>query len=189
MSIKSTVAALGAVLVVGACSGNAVSLQTNYDASGYDYANFALYHAGRDTRVEVYGNPFNMDTAAFAKAVTDRMQGANEGRRTHFTTTPGTSAEKNLWVVMAFDSDSNSYDLCNGRIVPAKPSADVLTLRAAWCFSGREDSYVEARVGRPTSVNDPRFHEIIQQTVQNLFPLYKDRDLIRDNDDSDDRMD
>jgi len=152
MPIKSSIAVIGVAFVLGACSGNAVRLQTDYNASSYDYANFALYHARRDTRVEVHGNPFGMDAAAFAKAVTDRMQGANEGRRTNFTTVPGASAEKNLRVVMAFDSDSDGYDLCSGRVVPAKPQADVLSLRAAWCFSNRQDSFVEAVIGRPGNV-------------------------------------
>lgn len=187
MSIKSAVAALAVIPLLGACSGNLVHLQTDYNASAYDYANFALYHADRDTQVDVHGNPFGMDATAFAAAVTDRMQGANPGRRTNFTPTPGASAEKNLHVVMAFDTDSDGYDLCNGKIASHKPGTDVLTLRAAWCFSGRQDSMVEATVGRPKDVNDPRFRDLIQQTVLNLFPLYKDRELIRDNDDSDRR--
>ncbi|MDX1483064.1 MAG: hypothetical protein R3229_01180 [Alphaproteobacteria bacterium] len=174
---------IGAVaLLLAACSGNLVRMQTEYGPSAYDYANYELYHAGRDTRVEVHGNPFAMTAPAFANAVTDRMMGAPIGRPTRFTTSPGPSAEKNLRVVMAFDSDSDAYDLCNGKVVPQKAEADMLTLRAAWCFGDRQDSMVEAVVGRPKDVDDPRFRDLIEQTVMNLFPRFEDRELIRDND-------
>ena len=83
-----------------------------------------------------------MDAAAFARAVTDRMQGANEGRRTNFTTTPGKSAEKNLRVVMAFNAAPGGYDLCDGKAIETKPRKDVLALSAAWCFGDRQDSMV-----------------------------------------------
>lgn len=83
-----------ASLVVGACSADAVRLQTEYNRSTYDYLNFSTYQAGRDTKVVIHGNPFDMDRTAFSKAVTDNMQGANPGRRTNFTTTPGKSAEQ-----------------------------------------------------------------------------------------------
>ncbi len=183
MSIKSAVAVIAAAFALGACGGGAVRLQSEYNPSAYDYSNFALYHAARDTRVEVHGNPFNMDAAAFARAVTDRMQGANMGRRTNFTTTPGNSAEKNLRVVMAFNAVSGGYDLCDGKTIETKPRKDVLALTAAWCFADRQDSMVDATVGPAQGVGDQRFAEIIQQTVLNLFPTHMDYILIQDHDD------
>ena len=187
MSVKSTISVILAALALGACSGAVVSLQSDYNPSGYDHRNFALYHVARDTRVEVHGNPFNVDAAAFARAVTDHMQGANEGRRTNFTTTPGKSAEKNLRVVMAFNAAPGGYDLCDGKAIETKPHKDVLALSAAWCFGDRQDSMVEATVGPTKGVDDPRFKEIIQQTVLNLFPTHMDLILIREG--GDERID
>jgi hypothetical protein len=119
--------------------------------------------------VVVYGNPFAMDRRAFARAVTDTMQGANYGRPTNFTTTPGPSAERNLWVVMAFNADVGPYALCGGGPVETRVRRDVLTLTAAWCFDGRQDSLVTAAVGPAAGVNDPRFRALVRQTVLNLF--------------------
>lgn len=184
MTVKSLVTAGLAAVTLGGCAG-AVRLQTELAPSTYDYANFTTYHAGRDTKVEVYGNPFNMDAATFAKAVTDNMQGANAGQRTNFTTKPGPSAEKNLRVVMAFNSDAEGYDLCTGHNFRPRNQGGPLTLNAAWCFGNRQDSMVVATVDGAKSVNDPRFHDLVDQTVLNLFPPHMDYELIRDHDDTD----
>lgn len=171
--------ALGALLVA-ACTG--VRLLSDIAPSTYDFRNFALYHAGRDTLVEVQGNPFHMDRAAFEKAVTDRMQGANFGRPTNFTTAPGPSVERNLRVVMAFNSTVDVRDLCASGFRPL-PGGSGLTLKAAWCFEDREDSWVEATSDAVTSVNDPGFRDLIGETVLNLFPPYMDEETIRDSGD------
>ncbi len=177
--------AAAALLLLAACSADTVRLQTYRNRSTYDFLNFTTYHAGRDTRVVVYGNPFAMDARAFGKAVTDAMQGANFGRPTHFTTTPGPSAERNLWVVMAFNADVGPYELCRGGAVETRPRTDALTLTAAWCFDGREDVLVTAAVGPPRDVSDPRFRALVRETVLNLFvpePRWEDRDRDRDDD-------
>ena len=168
-------------VVMGACSADLVRLQSQFNRSTYDHRNFTLYHGDRDTLVVIHGNPFGMNAAAFAKAVTDTMQGANMGRRTNFTTTPGNSAEKNLWVVMAFNARVGIYQLCQGTDIETERRGDQLTLTAAWCFDGRQDSLVEAVVGAAKGVDDPRFRALVRQTVLNLFPQFRDRDFIRDH--------
>ncbi|MEE8223858.1 MAG: hypothetical protein V3S59_06105 [Alphaproteobacteria bacterium] len=170
-------------VVMGACGPGTVRLQSDFNRSTYDHRNFTLYHGARDTLVVVHGNPFGMDPAAFAKAVTDNMQGANPGPRTNFTTTPGKSAEKNLLVVMAFNARVGIYQLCQGTDIETRRLSHQLTLTAAWCFDGRQDSLVEAVVGPAKGAGDPRFRALIRQTVLNLFPQFMDREFIRDNDD------
>lgn len=172
MRNKGFLAIAGTLSILAGCSGDNVALQSYYNYPAYDYANFSLYHAGRDTRVIVHGNPFGMDRTAFAKAVTDAMQGANIGRPTRFTTTPGPSAEKNLWVVMAFNTGNTIYGLCGPRDYPSEQGgrgSEGLLLRAAWCFDGRQDSWVEARISGARGTGDPRFRALVRQTVLNLF--------------------
>ena len=181
MSIYAKLMVCLAALAIGGCSLPGVRLNSEYNPSTYDYLNFALYHADRDTRVVVHGNPFGMAAADFAKAVTDNMQGANFGRRSNFTTTPGKSAEKNLRVVMAFNADTDSYGLCETDTVKARPTGPTLRLTAAWCFGDRQDSLVEAEVDVSKGVDDPRFRELVQETVLNLFPTHMDYILIRDD--------
>lgn len=176
--MSKAVALFGLMILLGACSADHVRLQAEYNRSTYDHRNFTLYHGDRDTKVVVYGNPFAMDPAVFAKAVTDTMQGANFGRRTNFTTTPGKSAEKNLMVVMAFNARVGIYELCRNPHIRTMPRSRKLTLTAAWCFDGRQDSLVTAEVGPATGVGDPRFRALVRQTVLNLFPQFMDREFI-----------
>lgn len=180
MFSKTLAAVLLIVTALTACSG--VWLQSEVAPSTYDYQNFTLYHAGRDTAVDILGNPFNMAPAAFAKAVTDHMQGANFGPRTNFTTTPGPSAEPNMRVVLAFNSAAGSEDLCSGAY---RPSGDdgTLSLKAAWCFGDRTDSWVAATVKDVRSTQDAKFHDLIDEVVMNLFPPQMDTETIRDNGD------
>ncbi|MDX1484492.1 MAG: hypothetical protein R3229_08425 [Alphaproteobacteria bacterium] len=173
---------MGLVAVLAACSADNVHLQAEYNRSTYDFLNFTTYHSERDTKVVIHGNPFAMEPAAFAQSVTGAMQGAHFGRRTNFTTTPGATAEPNMMVVMAFDADVGVYELCRGRPVRSHAPGDHLTLTAAWCFDGREDSTVYARVGRPANIDDPRFRALVRQTVLNLFPPHKRREFRDDND-------
>lgn len=180
MPINAKVMTCFIALAISGCSASAVRLNSEYAPSTYDHLNFSLYHADRDTRVVVYGNPFATASADFGKAVTDRMQGANFGRPTNFTTTPGKSAEKNLRVVMAFNADAEIYGLCSGKVATT-PTASALRLTAAWCFGDRQDSLVEASVNGANGVNDPRFRALIQETVLNLFPTNMDSILINDD--------
>ena len=184
MSIKTKVMMCFLALAMSSCSASTVRLNSEYAPTTYDYLNFSLYHADRDTWVVVYGNPFAMASADFGKAVTDRMQGANFGRPTHFTTTPGKSAERNLRVVMAFNAEADIFGLCSGK-VGIKPPESALRLTAAWCFGDRRDSLVEAEVNGANGVNDPRFRALIQETVLNLFPTHMDSILINDDDGGD----
>ena len=179
MWIKPKLFVAAAALVVAACAQDKVRLQTDYNRSTYDHLNFGLYHADRDTKVVIHGNPFGMEAAAFAKSVTGHMQGANPGRRTNFTTTPGKSATKKLWVVMAFNAEVGIYGLCRDKSFKTRPTEGTLSLRAAWCFDGRQDSRVTASVATPEDVNDPRFRALVRQTVLSLFPRHVDRQLRR----------
>ncbi len=181
MSPKSLFSLALAAAVLGACSGGLVRLQSEVAPTTYDHLNFNLYHAERDTKVDVHGNPFNMDGAAFARSVTNHMQGANVGRPTNFTTAPGPSAERNMRVVMAFNTEADGYDLCTARSFRPRGRNERLTLKAAWCFGDRQDSTVVAYVHGARSVNDPAFHELVDQTVMNLFPTHMDSELLRDN--------
>ena len=172
MWIKTKLFVAAAAVVVAACAPGNVRLQTEYNRSTYDHLNFDTYLADRDTKVVIHGNPFDMNTEAFKKAVTDNMQGANPGRRTNFTTTPGKSVQNNLWVVMAFNTDIGAYNLCQDQNIKTRAQGSrPLSLAAAWCFDGHQDSLVEAEVGPARDVNDPRFRALVSQTVLNLFPL------------------
>jgi hypothetical protein len=80
---------------------------------------------------------------------------------------------------MAFNANIGIYEICNYKSIKKRPASNQLRLSAAWCFDGRQDSLVEARVGQVEDINDPRFRALIRQTVLNLFPrknFFRDRD-------------
>ena len=169
-------------LLLLACSGAVTTQFVQYDASGVPEL-FRYGAVDRDFRTVIHGNPSAGTTEAFETAVIDAMQGHTWGRRTNFTTTPGKNSEKNLWVVMAFNADVGVYDLCERKNISTKTVKGPLRLQAAWCFNGREDSSVDARVDSASNTNDPRFRAIVQETVLNLFPTHMDWELIQDDGD------
>ncbi len=73
------------MLMLGGCLGGAVRTVSDH-ASIYTFRDFVYLTSGRDTRVVVRGNPFNMDRKAFETAVTDAMQGQHFGPMNSITT-------------------------------------------------------------------------------------------------------
>lgn len=179
--MTKTTAALSAALVLGlaACSSDAWRVQSEI-APAYDYQNFASYHAKRDTRVEIMGSTFGAEPSRFARAVTEGMRGKHHGAETNFTTTPGASAEKNLKVVLAFNTEVVHHALCSGKPLAARTGGGT-TLQAAWCFGDRVDSYVIVRGGAITGIDDPKFKTLLAEATLELFPPYQDEFTIMDN--------
>jgi hypothetical protein len=159
------VIALAAVL--SACAPNAIRSQSDFHTA-YSFSNFSLYHAKRDTRVDVIGDHFGLTQSAFAKVVTKAMYGNHPGAPTHFTLTPGPSAEKNLRVIMAFNIEPSHYLCSAGKREPRIVKGQTV-LQAAWCWGDRTDSYVMAWT-KETKLGDPNFTKLIAEATQELFP-------------------
>ena len=86
-------------------------------------------------------------------------------------------------VIMAFNTETDGDALCTAQSFRPQDRTDRLILKAAWCFGDRQDSTVVADVDGAKSVNDAAFHELVDQTVMNLFPTHMDYELLRDNGD------
>lgn len=160
----------------GACAGNQPSLVSHLHPT-YDYKTFNAYHRNRDTLVEVHGNPLGLDRAAFANAVADAMQHRYSAIQTRFTTTPGGSVEKNLRVVMAFNTRPGNLGLCTAKAdaeAAIAARAPITVLHAAWCWGDRAESEVTAHIAPVTAVDDPRFRALVSQATRELFPGNKD---------------
>ncbi|MBT3792011.1 MAG: hypothetical protein HN658_08775 [Rhodospirillales bacterium] len=176
-------------LFLGACSGDSIRIIDAEFDTAYDYMNFSNYLAGKDTTVQIHGNPFAMNKAAFAQALTQHMQGANEGMPTNFTTTPKYSdaqtTGREFRVIVAFNANPKPSTLCTAKKIRAKKSAkkpdDVLTVHLAWCFENDAHSAITAETSMPESAQDPRFRALIRQSVQDLFPQGHDYVLTQDH--------
>ena len=153
-------------------------------SSSYDFGNFRVYHEGRDTRVQIHGNPFDTDAEAFAKAVTDRMQRQHIGRPTNFTTTPGESAAELFRVVLVFNGElAGSPDPCSGGAYRPSAGDEIqITLEAAWCYGSNAESQVLGVASGIEGADDPAFRQLIAAVTLNLFPR---RNPDEDRDDRD----
>ncbi|MGE0651730.1 MAG: hypothetical protein AB7P12_08280 [Alphaproteobacteria bacterium] len=177
MTNKSLLAAAVVLVTVTGCSTDAPRITSQYRSS-YDYYNFTKYHYNRDTLVEIHGNTLGLDAASFARAVTAAMNRPSTAVQSNFTTTPGPSAEKNFRVVLAFNSSPEGLGMCQAKSFTPTGQGGITRLRAAWCWSDRDDSDVTAYVTPITSIDDPRFRAMIAQATAELFPR---RDENRDN--------
>lgn len=178
MTKRSLLCAVGALALVAACSTDAPRITSQYRSS-YDYYNFTKYHYNRDTLVEIHGSTLGLDAERFTRAVTAAMNRPSTAVQSNFTTTPGPSAEKNFRVVLAFNSSPEGLGMCQAKSFTPSGEGGITKLRAAWCWSDRDDSDVTAYVTPITSIDDPRFRTIIAEVTAELFPR---RDENRDND-------
>src|SRR3546814_5095596 len=102
-----------ALLALAACE---TSAYRNHIAPRYSASTFNYAAGGRDLKVEVLGNPTELDQQTFAQAVVDAMQGHNPGQPTHLTLTPGEPGRSLHRVVVAFDPTVpvSVFELCRG---------------------------------------------------------------------------
>ena len=167
----ATAASLVMASVLSACSGSRVV--SDNVSTAYSPLEFSAAAGGRDLATEVYGNPFPIDQISFDQTVTDLMQGKHFGPPTHFTTTPGESANRRYKVVMVFNPAENiaNPQICSGGpIATDRQPGQPIRLQAAFCGGGTRTS---TTVGAPavTSPQDPAFRSLITDTTFELFPL------------------
>ncbi len=171
--------ALAALLPLAACATGGVSLSHQEVDTAYSPGEFAYAGAGRDLRVDVVGNPFGGDRAAFAAAVTDAMQGRHWGQRTNFTTTPGETARPKYRVLMLFDPpvSLNAMRLCPEQpsALPTVAAGDEVVLFAAFCRDGKSLTSIKGRVSGVAGARDPIFRELVGGVTNGLFPPERSR--------------
>ncbi len=173
----------GSLVFLTTCAPGNVRLTEQQTGSAYDSGEVAYAGAGRDLLVEIYGNPFDGDTGAFAGAVTDAMQGRNWGQRMNFTTTPGPDARTLYKVVLLFGPpiDLMALKLCSepAEALAAKPTpGEGISVLAAFCRSDKSLTEIKGTIESAPGHDDPAFAELVGQVTQGLFPPRR-----RDDDD------
>lgn len=157
-----------AVLMLAACG---TSSYRNYISPVYTGSTFNYAAGGRDLKVEVYGNPSNLDQQSFAQAVVDAMQGHNPGQPTHLTLFPGPSARPLYRVVIAFDPARpvNVSDLCQGPVETAQTTAKT-QIRASLCQGGGALTSVRGEMPAGTTPDSPEFQSLMAAVARQLMP-------------------
>jgi len=175
--------ALGLFALTAACAAGGVRLTHQDVNTAYSPGEFAYAGAGRDLRVEIVGNPFGGDAAAFAAAVTDAMKGQHWGQPTNFTTTPGESARTDYRVMMLFNPpvNLNAMRLCRegASTLPTEATGDGIALFGAFCLGDKELTAIKGKVSSTSGPRDPAFRNLVGQVTHGLFP--PERDRLRDD--------
>ncbi|HYD30792.1 MAG TPA: hypothetical protein VEB64_08005 [Azospirillaceae bacterium] len=144
----------------------------------YSPQEFSYAAGGRDLHTVVAGNPFGGDQAAFARRVTNLMQGKHFGPRTHFTTMPNETARRDYRVMMVFNPGDamTATGLCEREVIPtAPPSASTgqprsIQLQAVFCRGSSLASTATGWVEGVTSPEDGSFESLVGSTTMALFP-------------------
>lgn len=142
-----------------ACTG-AGSFDTGRTFSNSSRSSFAQLAGGRDLRTIVTGNPFAVDDAALAGAVTQVFNARNSRARSNFTVSPGSSARDGVALVVHFNAGQRILPslLCTDpQSAPTNPATRPITMDIVFCegtkaLSGRRGTLADA-----AGPDDPAF--------------------------------
>lgn len=172
------------VPVMTACAaGTPRTLSDQYTT--YDYGDFYRVSDGKDTRVIVRGNPFNIAKADLDKLVTANME-MPRGPHTNYTTAPA-NAHPDYEVVWLFNGPATAQpnEVCrdpqayNGQ---SGAPADKMRVLAAWCRYDKANSWVEGWLdGGPQGAPRDGVVALVQQMTRELFPTTYRNDPQRDS--------
>lgn len=150
-------------LGLSACTG-AGSFDTGRTFSNSNRSSFAQLAGGRDLNTIVTGNPFGVDQATLATAVTQTFNARNSRARSNFTTDPGPSARSGVALVVHFNAAQRilSSQLCTDPGgAPTTPGLRPIVMDIVFCegtkaISGRRGTLPDA--AGPT---DPVFQDFL----------------------------
>lgn len=168
--------ALGGLLTgLAACAGLAPSGVTTQRGQWDFYTpNYVHYTtAPGEVNTVIFGTPFGMEQAQFERRVTDLMY-----RRpfwsspAKYVTGPSEKARQAMYVVLVFNPplSYDGHDACAKKDQGGSPVSGEVRLVAAYCSTVHMLSEVTARATDVSGPNDPRFEQLIHQTMIQLFP-------------------
>jgi len=182
MSMFRSMAAVAvAGLVATACTGEIMMNRLHRPASD----SFFQYAAGKGEMLAVVvNNPFPVSRELLDRAVTDAMRRNHHGPMTHFSTDPGPAAERNIRVVVAFNTAPMmlARTLCGdvAAVPVAGPAGDRLRTDVAFCVESDLYSHVDISIPTVQTPDDPRFRRMIASAMWALIPA---RDPLSSDDD------
>jgi hypothetical protein len=167
------VASFLVVIAMAACA-DAVHLQTSNDMQidpGV-LGTFRYASGGRDMYVRILSNPYSIPDGEFGQAVTNAMEGHNNGPRTNFVSEKTETVRDGYEIVMWFGPTGgvNSGKMCAMDATNTKQSGDRLYALAVFCAPGRAMSWASANIRFVETPNDPLFEKMIAQVTRGLIP-------------------
>lgn len=178
---RSIARAIGAAVIgialLAACDMSVRAVQQ--DRGGYSPSEFRYAAQNKDLLVEIEGNPFSLPAEDVAARVEAAMQPMHWGfeqaftPRTRLTRKPGTSANPDYHVAVAFAGRALDEPalMCQALLREPTP-AQVTPIRARMAFCRRAQllstSYGEIEAA--TGLNDRRFLSLVSRLTRELFP-------------------
>lgn len=161
-----TLAAFG-ILALSACIGG-VPVVTPVQVNSYDPSMLSYAAGNGGMHVEIYGNPFGGEQAAFEEKVANALTKAHRGP--DFPVTPEKAANQQTVyrLVMAFNTPHPGYRICRtpgGEAAAGSP----VTVYAALCQGGRSVTSLSGQIA-VSGPDDPAFDSLMTQVAANLLP-------------------
>lgn len=160
------------LLALTGCAGQP-TLYSNYVATTYTPTEFGVGAGRKDLRVEVRGDPFAMGEAAFAEATVDILRRFQpRPQPTNFTLEPGDNSNPAYRMALLFDAPRavNAISGCRNPPV-AETEAEIVRVSAMFCRNQGTLTQTSGELEGVTSVDDPRFADLMHQIVIALFPI------------------
>ena len=171
-SLKTLIVLAGVSL--SACSSPGIMARhTDTERSAFHFFN----SAARDgiVRMDIYGNPFNNDTATFDALVAQKFEGAYIGHPARFSTTADHEDFDNTRVAIYFQPARgvNRSTICKPNMQPDPPimndSPDFRAI-AAFCVGQTSHSFTTVWSQMALTFNDPKFIDFIKSLARNVIP-------------------
>jgi len=137
---------------------------------------YVVATGGNELRTVIVGEPFDMPTEAFERAVLASMEGQNFGPRLSLSTNPSQEDSRKRQVVIAFNlQDVKQINgLCTNPAAAAAtaPGTSPLTVTGVYCAGGNSSYLTQAmaKSGNVANIDSPQFHALMSQLAIALFP-------------------
>lgn len=162
--------------ILAACAGSSEIIYRKSFQAGYDFDKLMAFHGGKQMRLAVHGNPFDVPNETLGKQLSASMHGHNEGLPIDFTARPAPDAFQDTRIVVQFQPPASSIGrtACDGtgglEKAPVTSRAGPVEALIAYCWQERELSSLRVRMGEVSSPDDPTFDLMIARATNLLLP-------------------
>ena len=182
MLLRIAVAGALAALVAGCGPRHVTVYGEGGDYLSYFEGDFEYATRKGAIRTEVVGLPFQTDPQRLQAVVLALMSGRNFSRPADFVPANSERTDPPYKVMVAFNmaAGHSGYALCRGaQGLTMRGPGNPVTVHMAFCFGDQLKSDVYGRVGQISGFDDPKFAELIHETLLSLHPL---KDYQREDD-------
>lgn len=162
---------VGLVACTGVTPSGVVAQRGQWEFYSPSYVHYTT--APGEVRTIIFGAPFGMDQAEFERRVTDLMaKRPLWSSAAKYVTGPSEKARAAMYVVLVFNPpvSYDGQDACAKKDKGGGPAGGEVRLVAAYCSTVHMLSEVTASASDVSGPNDPRFAQLIRQTMILLFP-------------------